>query len=322
MNQWVRTVADVGATAFGALASPALRFVARHRTSLRRFQSLSDRLGFQIRSVHYYEPTYRNADLPAPGQRQRSLPGLDLNEAAQLELLAQFRFADELEAIPLESDDELVFHYRNGMYSFGDAEILYNMIRLKKPSCLIEVGAGNSTLMARLAIAANKAEDPGYRCRHVCIEPYEMPWLEKVDVEVIRGTVESIDLAVFDALGENDILFIDSSHVIRPRGDVLREFHEIIPRLNPGVIVQVHDIFTPRDYPERWLREERRLWNEQYLLESFLAFNEAFEVICAANWLKHEHPDAFLLACPMVRHFPNKEPGAFWFRRKPSRPAA
>jgi hypothetical protein len=129
-------------------------------------------------------------------------------------------------------------------------------------------------------------------------------------VDVVRERVEQIDLARFAELSANDILFIDSSHVIRPHGDVLREFNEILPILADGVLVQIHDIFTPRDYPEAWLRAERRLWNEQYLLEAFLAFNTRFRVLCAANWLKHNHWEAFSRACPMTTQ--SHEPGAFW----------
>ena len=77
----------------------------------------------------------------------------------------------------------------------------------------------------------------------------------------------------------------------------------------------VHDIFTPRDYPESWLRHRRHLWNEQYLLESFLAFNGAFKIACSVNWLKHNHWTALTAACPMLGKHPQAEPGAFWFKR-------
>jgi predicted O-methyltransferase YrrM len=187
--------------------------------------------------------------------------------------------------------------------------MLYNLIRLNRPSRIIEIGSGQSTLMARHALHSN-----GQPCEHTCVEPYEAKWLENTGVNVIRERVENVPLSIFDDLGEGDILFIDSSHVIRPCGDVLREFLEIVPRLKPGVLVHVHDIFTPRDYPERWLRSERRLWNEQYLLEAFLSFNSRVEVLCALNWLKHGHYDALKKACPMLR--PDSEPGAFWFKIK------
>jgi predicted O-methyltransferase YrrM len=311
----MNVLADFGAVAFGTIVAPALRFIARRRGSMPRFQKLADKAGFQLRSNHYYEPTYSETDLPADTQVERSIPGLDLNEAGQLELLAKCKFAADLQSIPLEKPDKRSFGYHNNMYSFGDAEMLYNMVRIHKPKRIIEVGSGQSTLMAREAIKAVRKIQPDYQCHQTCIEPYEEEWLESV-ATVIRKRVEKVDLAIFDQLEAGDFLFIDSSHVIRPFGDVLREIHEIIPRMKPGVVIHVHDIFTPRDYPEAWLRHLRRLWNEQYLLEAFLAFNSSYEVICATNWLKHTHSEALFAACPMLGRHPESEPGAFWFRRK------
>ena len=304
-----KKLADAAAVSFGLAASPALRFLARHRQALPRFQALADKAGFQIRSDHYYEPTYSERHLPSKTSGERNLPGIDLRPAEQLALLAEFDFADELRALPAEAEPGR-FGYRNAMYGPGDAEIYYNIVRTRKPRRIIEIGSGNSTLMALEAIAANRREDASYECRVTCIEPYEMPWLEATGVEVVRERVEQVDLARFAELSANDILFIDSSHVIRPHADVLREFNEILPILADGVLVQIHDIFTPRDYPEAWLRAERRLWNEQYLLEAFLAFNTRFRVLCAANWLKHNHWEAFSRACPMTTQ--SHEPGAFW----------
>lgn len=312
MRTIFKTAADYGSIGFGMLASPALRFIASKRMALPRFQKFSDRAGFHIRSSHYYEPTYAESHLPPNTSVERSIPALDLNEEGQLDLLSRFTFAAELAEIPLEKTAPDRFGYRNQMYSFGDAETYYSMIRLKKPKRIVEVGSRNSTLMALLAIAANEREDPEYSCEISCLEPYEMPWLESVGVKVIRERVETVPLETFDSLAANDILFIDSSHVIRPWGDVLREFLEIVPRLAPGVLIHFHDIFTPHDYPEKWLREDRRLWNEQYLLEAFLAYNSRFEVVCATNWLKHHHFGAFTHACPMMALNPDHEPGAFW----------
>lgn len=316
MRSFVKTIMDLLAAAFVYVAALPLKFVAKHRQSLPRYQAACDQLGFQVRSNHYYEPTYSEADLPKNTDFERELPGLDLREAAQLAWLERFTFADELRAIPDTPSTDTGFGYRNNMYSYGDAEALYSIIRLEKPRRLIEVGSGHSTLCARLAIDANMRDDSGYTCEHICIEPFEVPWLERSPVRVIRERVQDVDLALFDTLQAGDIFFIDSSHVIRPHGDVLCEFLNIVPRLASGVHIAVDDIFTPRDYPERWLRADRRLWNEQYLLEAFLAFNSSFEVTLAVNWLKHNHLPEMQRAFPMMLANPWKNPGAFWFRRK------
>ena len=109
--------------------------------------------------------------------------------------------------------------------------------------------------------------------------------------------MEQVPLETFDALQANDILFIDSSHAVKFGGDVCREFLEILPRLKPGVWVHVHDIFFPQDYPATWLLDRRLAFNEQYMLEAFLAFNHAFAVRAANFWLALDHrADAETLA--------------------------
>jgi predicted O-methyltransferase YrrM len=308
-------IQDRIAATLGRIFSKVFRALAWRRLEMPRFNRMADAQGFQIRSTHYYEPTYREEDLPENTAVDRPLPGIAWNDAGQLALLAQFDFGDELRAFPQAKPSRAEFGFQDTQYGRGDAEIYYSMIRTKRPRRIFEIGSGDSTLIANLAVAANRRDDPKYDCAQICIEPYEMDWLEGTGVTVIRERVEKIDLAFFDALGANDILFIDSSHIIRPWGDVLREFHEIIPRVAPGVIIHVHDIFSPRDYPENWLRAERRLWNEQYLLEAFLAFNNRFEIICANNWLWRNHYDALAKACPMTIT-PDAGPSAFWFQAK------
>jgi hypothetical protein len=306
-------IVDLAGTAILAVVYLPLRAVAARRYVMPNFTALGDKVGLHILTSHYYEPTYREADLPTVTTVERSLPAVDLNVPGQLALLERFTFQQELLDIPMVKPGETEYGYSARMYGPGDAEMAYNMIRLYKPKLIIEIGSGDSTLIAGRAIAANIGDDADYGCHQICVEPYEKPWLESIGVEVHRERVEKVDLKIFEKLDSGDILFIDSSHVIRPWGDVLREFHEIIPSLKPGVLVHIHDIYTPNDYPEPWLRKQRRLWNEQYLLESYLSFNARVEVMCAANWLKRNHFDAFAKACPVQGRLPGHEPGAFWF---------
>ena len=307
---------DRASVVFGMAAAPMLRFIARRRISFPRFQRFADRAGFQLRSDHYYEPTYSENALPANSANDRKLPAIDLNADGQLALIKQLRFGEELKRFPIDKGEPGRFGWANGSYEYGDGEIYYSLVRHLKPRRIVEIGSGNSTLLAAAAIAANRSDDTAYECELVCVEPYEMPWLTKQPVKLIRERVEHVDRELFASLGPNDILFIDSSHVIRPYGDVLCEYGEIVPSLPSGVWVHVHDIFTPRDYPESWLRVQRRLWNEQYLLEAFLAYNSRVEVACAANWLKHNHFTELCEACPLLTEHSEHEPGAFWFRVK------
>jgi len=255
---------------------------------------------FPIRN-HYYEPLFDCTQLDhAKLDARRSLPGVDLNTAEQLALLSEFRWQDEIRGLPDADPGGVGYHFDNPWFGRGDGELWYQLLRLKKPRMIIEIGSGYSTRAAVAALTKNRQEDPAYQCRHVCVEPYEMPWLESLGVEVIRKRVEHVDTALFANLCAGDILFIDSSHMIRPQGDVLVEFLEILPSLPSGVIVHIHDIFTPYEYP-RWLVLEQQLfWNEQYLLEALLSGSNRWKIILAANQLRVEQFDKFKQACPKL----------------------
>lgn len=308
-----RKLADYLAATIVLLGGPLFRAVGRWPAGFPRYLRQADRSGVHFRATHYYQPTYRDADLPEDVTGERDLPGIELHEHDQIALLSSLDVQAELLSFPDSDQGELRFYFGNGAYDAGDAEALYALLRTRKPKRLIEVGSGHSTRIAKAALAANRAEDSEYACRHVCIEPYEMDWLERLDVEVVRKRVEQTDLALFGELEAGDVLFIDSSHVIRPFGDVLFLYQQVIPRLKPGVLVHVHDVFTPRDYPERWLRQERRLWNEQYLLETLLAHSPRYRVVLALNWMRHRHPEAFYRAFPVGENLETHEPGALWF---------
>ncbi|WP_196810077.1 class I SAM-dependent methyltransferase [Mycobacterium sp. 360MFTsu5.1] len=270
---------------------------------------------FPIRN-HYYEPLFDTSVLTRPLEEDRVLPGLDLNISQQLDLLTKFSYGNELLKFPMESQSESSFYYDNHVFGPADAEFLYSMIRYARPKRIIEIGSGQSTLMARHAIAANRAEESAYSCRHICIEPYEAGWLNELDVELIRTPVEQIDLDVFGELEEGDILFIDSSHMIRPQGDVLFEYLQILPILQSGVFVHIHDIRTPKDYQPGWLSREVRFWNEQYLVEAFLSFNHEYKIVGALNFLKHHYPQELSNSCPVFgERADHWEPGSLWIQR-------
>lgn len=296
------------------LAAGVLKAVRRagvHRMPLCKSALLAMGV-FPIRN-HYYEPLFDARSLRRPLDLERELPGIDWNIDGQLQLLARFHFGDELLRISTAPAGELNFHLHNGAFESGDADYLYQWIRLTKPARLFEIGSGHSTLIARHAIAMNQAEDAGYRCKHLCIEPYEMPWLERTGAQVLRQRVEDVDPAVFSELGPGDLLFIDSSHIIRPQGDVLFEYLELLPSLKRGVVVHVHDIFSPRDYLAQWVVDEVRLWNEQYLLEAFLTSNPQWRVVSALNHLHHHHYDRLREKCPLLT--PGREPVSFYMEK-------
>jgi predicted O-methyltransferase YrrM len=311
-------VVDILALPFTGLAGVWLKFL---RTFGFQYLPASKRMLLSIGVLpvrdHYYEPMINSAHLRYALSKDRELPGIDLNVAEQLTFIGQFTFREELLGFPLVQKNRLEFYYHNGSFVSGDAEYLYSLVRLVKPRKIIEIGCGYSTVMTRNAVDRNKSDDASYSCDHICIEPYEQPWLEELGVQVIRRRVEECDIGLFASLEKGDILFIDSSHVIRPQGDVLFEYLEVLPMLKPGVFVHVHDIFTPRDYLQEWIVDEMKLWNEQYLLEAFLSFNKEFRVIGAVNFLKHNHPAALAERFPILEmEIGHREPGSFWIVRQ------
>jgi len=261
---------------------------------------------------HYYEPQFDGRMLSLTTRGESCIPGVDFNRDEQLSLLRNLSFSEELIHNKSFFINDIAFSIDNGNFESGDAEYWYNFIRFKKPSKIIEIGSGYSTLLARMAINKN-IEEMDYKCEHICIEPYEMPWLEASGVNVIRKKAEDMGSEFFSILGENDILFIDSSHIIRPQGDVLFTILKLLPTLSSGVIVHFHDIFSPRDYPREWLVDFVRFWNEQYLLEAFLSCNASWKIIGAINYLFHNNYDELKGICHFLTK--DREPGSFYIQK-------
>src|SRR6185436_2875210 len=149
-----------------------------------------------------------------------------------------------------------------------------------------------------------------------CIEPYPEERLigAALNFELMQKRVEEIEVDFFTRLEANDILFIDSSHTVKFGSDVCYEFLEVLPRLNAGVWIHVHDIFFPHDYPTEWLLQRRLALNEQYLLEAFLSFNKSFSVELANYWLCLDHPQEMAPAWPKAASA-NYGACSFWMKR-------
>jgi hypothetical protein len=311
-------VLDVLLSPFTLLSSVLLFVIRKIRVSnMPISKKIFKTIGVFPISNHYYEPLFDDRKLKLSLDRDRHLPGIKWNDDTQLSLLGQFNYQQELSAIPYHKTyNPLQFYYANPSLGPADAEYLYCMIRHFKPEKIIEIGSGHSTLMEKQAIEKNNQENPLYKCEQICIEPYEMPWLEKTGVQVVRKLVEDVDVSFFSSLKRNDILFIDSSHIIRPQGDVLFEFLEILPTLNPGVIIHIHDIFSPKDYTRKHLVDDVLFWNEQYLLEAFLSCNDEFIIIGALNYLKTHFPEELNSKLPVLKNNPDHVPGSFWIRKE------
>ena len=323
MREWLRGPGAGGwlVRLFDVLGSPLLavsllvgrvyRSVGSQRTPVARW--LYDRIGVMPVRDHFYEPLVApRRHVARPLAEPRALPGVELRTGDQLELLSRLRYGGELTAIASAPAEGLAPFYDNGFFGPGDAEVLHSLVRHLRPKRFVEVGSGHSTRFVRNALDHNRREDPSATCDHVCVEPYANRWLEQLGARVVRERVEHVPLHVFTSLGRGDVLFIDSSHVARPQGDVTNLFQQVVPRLASGVVVHVHDVFTPRDYPHDYVFLRRRLWTEQYLVETLLAHSTHLRVLLAVNHLHHDQPDALAAVCPVLARGSAHEPSSLW----------
>jgi len=240
---------------------------------------------------------------------------IDFNFETQLELFSKIlNYAEEFnypENQNLEDIDR--YFIKNEMYEELDGFILYAMIRHFKPKKIIEIGSGHSTKLC--VDASNKNYN---NCLITCIEPYRSNVIENLNVRIVKEKVENCPLSIFDTLEKNDFLIIDSSHIIKPYGDVIWEYLHILPKLKPGVIVHIHDIFLPFDYPKQWMQKEYRLYTEQWLLAAFLYQNNLWDVLFSAYpFFKNNYP----LFKTKLKGFNfkvdiNVPPSSFWIQKK------
>jgi predicted O-methyltransferase YrrM len=268
---------------------------------------------FPLRN-HYYEPLFNFKQLKKKLYKDRNLPGINFNLNRQLNNLSSLVYTNELIDLNLKKNSpNFNFNIKNGFFEHGDAEIYYQLIRHIKPKNILEIGSGQSTLIALEAIKKNKNIDK-INTKINCVEPYENTWLDNFNIKIIRKKIEDLHTNYYLGLKSGDILFIDSSHMIRPQGDVLKIFFEIIPKLKKGVIIHIHDIFTPKDYPEKWLINEHRFWNEQYLVEALMMNKNRYEIYLMLNYLKNNAYKKLKEKCPYLKK--KFEPGSLYLKIK------
>lgn len=263
--------------------TPRLRFIY-HNPELWRFV---ESRGYHVTPVHFYQPIPDTQSLDAIYRAESAMAGINWNEAGQLRLLSEDmpQFAAEYEQFFQHFQAAGQFAGKRLEFLGHDPAVYHFMIRQFQPHRIVEVGAGFSTLVAANAAALN-ADSEVY-----AIEPYSNDYLDWLtgQIHLVNQTVETVDLAFFDKLQENDILFIDSSHVVKAGSDVCYLVLEILPRLQPGILVHFHDIFLPFEYPRSWLQERRIFWNEQYLVQAFLIHNRRANILFANCFMANRH---------------------------------
>lgn len=246
---------------------------------------------------HFYSPIPSREDIRRHygGQTSpllRHLPGIDMNEAGQMRNYAMIRELYGQERFPEERCPEARYYARNEYYNYGDAFVLYAVLRLLRPKRVIEVGSGFSSCVT---LDTNDRHFGGsIRCTFIEPHPERLTTLLRpADLErheLIQRPVQELDPSFFRQLTAKDVLFIDSSHVSKAGSDVNYLLFEALPALESGVWIHFHDVFWPFEYPREWV-EEGRAWNEAYIVRAFLQYNTAFRVEFSARYMAAAHAE-------------------------------
>ena len=268
---------------------------------------------------HYYSPIVDPSTIAEYVEKQYlqepgDIKGIHFDEDAMVRFWKDN--AEFIKNTPFsEDDDGKNRYYYNNIYPYGDAITLRAMIAHFKPKNVIEVGSGLSS-----ACMLDAADHVGLRdFAMTCIDPDAgrlRSRLREADhsrVEIIEGLVQDVPVSAFSKLDENDVLFIDSTHVLKTGSDVHYELFSILPSLNKGVLVHFHDIQYPFEYPRQWLFENNHSWNEIYALRAFLTYNSAFEVVFWNGLFADRQRELVQETNPLFLKNPG---GSIWLRRK------
>lgn len=268
---------------------------------------------------HFYSPIVDPEEADAHIARleqsptPRDLPGIRIDAAAMER--TWMRFLPRLKTHPFtaEKEEGLRYAFINDQFSWGDGLILHSMLRLYQPERIVEVGSGWSSA-CMVDTIERYFETP---CDLTFIEPYP----ERLRLLVGNATlkhrfyeskIQDAPPTLFEQLGENDLLFIDSTHVLRTGSDVCHELFEILPSLRPGVIVHFHDIFWPFEYPRQWAVSDNRSWNEIYAIRAFLMDNDNWRILFFNHYFGLTHTQLIQATFP---DFLRNCGGSLWLQK-------
>ncbi len=275
---------------------------------------------------HYYSTIPSSQDIaryaqPKFAQGPESLAGLDLNVTGQLAIVRALGPLTRDLTFSEGQTGETRYHWESDGFAPGDATVLAAMIRHFRPGRIIEVGAGYSTAVMLDVSERYLTTPPAIEC--IDPEPERLRSLlrpgDETRLTVHETMVQSLPLSFFERLHANDILFIDSSHVLKLGSDVAFLLLDVLPRLAPGVVIHVHDIATSFEYPPQCY-DQGRAWNEAPALRAFLAFNRAFEMLFFCDYLVRFQRDALAAQMPLALRQPKSvaqgnASASLWLRR-------
>jgi predicted O-methyltransferase YrrM len=271
---------------------------------------------------HYYSPLPDYAGLDrAIANPESELPGIDLNSAGQADLLRSLAAFVPDQPFPEQPTPGVRYYFENAFFTYPDALVLYAMLRHMQPRRVVEVGSGFSS--AVMLDTRDRFLDPDIPFTFIDPEPGRLgSLLRPADRErctILSSRVQDVGLEPFQTLEANDILFVDSSHVTKVGSDVNHIVFKVLPALRPGVLIHIHDIFWPFEYPAKWFNEGRA-WNEAYLVRAFLQHSSAFEVVLFVSYLEQHHSTLLAALMPLARKRAITNPAvggsSLWLRKR------
>ena len=269
---------------------------------------------------HFYSPLVDPADahvqkaMAGEAHPAVSAASLGLDEAEMLRWFSLLRGHYASSPFPEQPAETCRYHFANPHFPLADALALLAVMLAKKPRRYVEVGCGYSSCAA---IDINE-KYLGGQMEMSFIDPYPDTLLKLLGAgsayagSIQRVKLQDAPLEWFTRLAASDILFIDSSHVAKTGSDVLDYLFRILPSLSAGVLIHIHDIFFPFDYPAAWIADENRSWNEAYLLRAFLHNNSAYKVIYFSDWIYKCRRELFAAYTPLC--IPHRG-GSLWMEK-------
>ncbi len=251
------------------------------------------RNSFRNVTGHYYSPLPSMKDTK---NRKKSIydknipEGIDLNYKEQVEKLELFSRMHE--EIPFYDHSRRIrFDINNNSFSYDDAPILHYMMRAVSPVRVVQIGVGASSACMLDTNDLYLNGKTGFCFIDVCLNDLKaiLQDGDSSKITMIESMVQDVSLQVFEELESNDILFIDSSHIMKIGSDVHTIIFDILPHLKKGVHIHIHDVRYPFQYPEEDF-QQKIFWNEAYILRAFLQYNESFRISFWLNYLLNSNP--------------------------------
>ncbi|MEJ0075829.1 MAG: class I SAM-dependent methyltransferase [Alphaproteobacteria bacterium] len=299
------------------LSGASYSSIAESFVSSQEFRSVPQATGLFVAPGHYYspivDPVAAEKYLKTIDHSVTNLPGINIDRPKMVSLWHELLPFLTTAPFPDQKSDAFHYFFDNPSYSWGDGSVLHAMLRYFKPKRLIEIGSGYSSVCSFDTVERYLDS----RAQLTFVEPYA-GLLKAVlgeaaaRVQIIEKPVQEVPLELFQELEAGDVLFIDSTHVLRTGSDVCFELLEVLPRLARGVIVHFHDMFWPFEYPSEWVVKENRSWNELYAVRAFLINNSNWNILFFNNYLAWLEQDMIERTFPA---FLRNSGGALWLQR-------